>query len=301
MTTMIRTTNDSDLPMLVLLHNATHEPHFHETTVELERRSSQLADGIRGRIVAVDADDQPIGAVSYAVHDFDRPDRAWVDFAIHPDHVGDDTASDLTNALIDRVRPLNIASLWTSIREDYLPAWPTATELGFTEVHRTFGGGFFLGGPSREFAHDASSMRVQSLANAGEDGAKHARDLYAMVRGEKVVAMPTLPPANDELELQNALESASFVAFDGDTCIGLCIAEPSPLGAWLEVVAVHPGHRRKGVARSLVAATLTALREQDVDFLNTAGAGHDDAYLGLLRSLGAAIEPDWIAYERMIG
>lgn len=299
MTTTLRKATASDYSMLAVLYNATHEPHFHVTSEELASRDVQPSDGLRGRLVVAIAG-EPVGMASYAVQEFDRRDRVWVDLAIHPDRLRDDTARRLIDAVIEQSRHANATSLWAPIREDYLEAWPKLLSLEFEEVHRTFGGGFFLTDARDYSRHNSIPTQLRSLDQARDDDMKQAQQLYATVHADKMTAAPTITSASDQLNLEDVIAPASFLAIENGKCIGLCLAAPSPLGAWLSVIAVHPEHRRRGIARSLLAATLTVLREQQVAFLNTAGVRRDDAYLGLLRSLGATIEPDWISFERAL-
>lgn len=297
MMTTLRPAIASDYSTLAVLHNATHEPHFHVTSVELARRDAR--PGLRGRIVAL-VDGQPVGMASYALQDFDRGDRVWVDLALHPDHLHDDTARGLIDGVIEDSRRVSAASLWMPVREDYLGAWPDPSGLDFREVHRTFGGGFFLTGARDHSRTAAPAPQLRSLDQVSEADQTLAHKLYATVRADKVTAAPTITHAADQLDLDEVIAPACFLAFEDGACIGICLATPSSLGAWHSVIAVHPQQRRRGVGRSLLAATLTVLREQQVAFLNTAGVRSDDAYLELLRSLGATIEPDWISYERAI-
>jgi GNAT superfamily N-acetyltransferase len=299
MTTMVREVRTSDYKLLAALHNATHEPHFHVTTAELANRDAHPSDELRGRLVAI-IDAHAVGMATFGVQEFDRPDRVWLDLAIHPDHTRDDTAQRLVDAVIEHAQRANIASLWMPIREDYLDAWPDPLGLQFQEVHRTFGGGFFIAESPDVSQHSMIPLQLRSLAQAREVETASARALYGMVRTDKVTAEPTITAAAIELDLDDAIAASSFLAFDGDELVGMCIVERSSLGAWLSVIAVRPQQRRQGVARHVLAASLTALREQSIAFLNTAGVRSDEAYLGLVRSLGATIEPDWISYERVI-
>ncbi|SEJ70463.1 Acetyltransferase (GNAT) family protein [Deinococcus reticulitermitis] len=91
---------------------------------------------------------------------------------------------------------------------------------------------------------------------------------------------------------------AARLAWWGETLVGIALPERSGLGAWNAVLAVHPAHRRRGLASVLLAEVARSLQPGGVAFLNVAGSARDAAYLGVLRRLGASIEPDWIAWER---
>lgn len=303
--TIIRDPRTYDLPVMALLINATREPHFHVTASELQARMEHSSSGFaNGRLVIEDGD-MVIGVAFWSAQPFDRPDRHWITLAIHPDHVADDTALQLLAEVAKKSEEQGGTSLWLVAREDYLDSCPSMTNLGFTEVHRTFGGGFFLSDCSPIDAPVPGDARLTPLSEVLGDprSVTSVAALYEDVRHEKKVAPPTVTPAHPDLVLEDEdlLEAASFVAFDGaDAAIGLSLVERSSVGAWSSVLAVRADRRREGIGRALVCRSLHALHTAGVPFLNTAGVRTDQAFLGLLGSAGARIEPDWVSYERAL-
>ena len=197
------------------------------------------------------------------------------------------------------------------MREDYLPTWPDLPALGWREVHRTFGGGFHLNDwqantAALEAALTARRLRLTPAAPFRQD--PRLTDLYALTRHDKVTAPPTIDPAAESLPTENltdenlsdgdALWNAAWLAWHGETLVGLALPERSRLGAWNAVLVVHPEHRRQGLATALLARVVRSLQAGGLPFLNVAGSKRDAAYLGVLRRLGANIEPDWLAWER---
>lgn len=291
---------------MALLVNATQEPHFHVTASALAaQREAAAPDPRCGRIVADDRG-MLLGTAAWAVQPFDIPDRAWLSLAVHPDHLTDAVAPALVTEVESRVGASGITSLWLPVREDYLGSWPSVTNLDFAEVHRTFGGGFFLD-DYRPLQPDApGDVRITSLAEtAGDAGTMAAAQaLYGAVRPDKLTAPPTITAAAHELDLEDArvLARASFLALDEHrSAVGLVVAERSSLGAWCSAIGVRADRRRHGLGRALLVHSLNALHQGGIRYLNAAGVRSDVAFLRLLRSLGATIEPDWISFERSLG
>lgn len=292
----IRAARPADAFQLALLLNSVQEPHFHTTA---ERLARKLDTDPSGYVVSETARGLS-GVGTLWLPDF-HPSHAWVGLNLHPDHRADGTAAALLDWLREQARAAGRPRLWTSVRADYLSAQPDLAGLGFREVHRTFGGGFYLSawegnGRSRREALAAQGYRLTPAALFRED--PRLAELYALTRDEKVTAEPTIGPAADELTGEDALWEAAWLAWQGDALAGIALPERAGLGAWNAVLAVHPAHRRRGLASVLLAEVARSLQAEGVAFLNVAGSGRDAAYLGVLRRLGASIEPDWVAWER---
>lgn len=292
----VRVACPADAFQLAPLLSASQEPHFHTTAERLVRRleadPSGYAVGETARGLS--------GVGTLWLPDF-HATHAWVGLHLHPDHRADGTAAALLNHLALQARAAGRARLWASVREDYLLTWPDLPALGFREVHRTFGGGFHLADwkledRSRQEALTAQGYCLTPAAPFQED--VRLTELYALTRSEKVTAEPTIGPAEEAPTDEDALWDAARLAWQGETLVGIALPERSGLGAWNAVLAVHPEHRRRGLASVMLAEVARSLQAGGVAFLNVAGSARDAAYLGVLRRLGASIEPDWIAWER---
>lgn len=292
-TLSLRPARPSDAYILALLLNATGEPHFHVTAGELEAR---LKAGAPARWVVAEEGGQVVGLGTLSLPDF-HPTHAWVGLSLHPDHLTGGATPALLGALEELAHRAGRPRLWASVRQDYQPAHPDFGALGFREVHRTFGGGLFLDGP---LPARASALPAGSHLSAAAPlkGDPRLDELYALTRGDKICAPPTIPPAGDTLADDDSLWEAGYLAWQGEQLVGLGLPERSGLGAWQGVLIVHPEHRRRGLGTALLTSAARSLREMGLPFLNTAGVATDQAYLGTLRRAGAAIEPLWIAWER---
>ena len=293
MTPTIRRARPDDAFLLALLLNSTQEPHFHTTAAKLSQNIQQHPE----RLLVAEQAGQLIGSVSLSFPDV-HPQHVWLGFALHPDHREGGVAAEMFRQARSLAQGRPFA--WTSVRADYLSTEPDLSALGFREVHRTFGDGFSLDAPPTipQRLEDALERRgVTILPAAGLQDDPRLEALYATVKDDKVTAEPTIPAANEALHDQDSLWHAAFVALRGDEVLGLALPERSGLGAWNAALLVRQDARRQGIGTALQARVCAALRTQGVTFLNTAGVKTDAAYLGVLRRLGANIEPDWIAYE----
>jgi len=292
----LRPAQPADAFQAVLLRNGTQEPHFQGTAAKLAQTLTRQDHGY----VVAEQQGQLTGLGSLWFPDF-QPTHGWVNLHLHPDHREDGAAGALLDHLAAQTRAAGRSHLWTSVREDYLPGQPDLSGLGFREVHRTFGGGFHLkaweaGTSSLETRLAEEGYRLEPAAPWQGDPRLTA--LYALTRGDKVSTPPTIDPAADTLTDEDALWNAAWVAWHGEEVVGLSLPERSRLDAWNAVLIVHPEHRRRGLGSALLARTVRSLQAEGLGFLNVAGSARDRAYLGVLRRLGANIEPDWIAFEK---
>lgn len=298
--TIVRPPTDNDYHLLALLNNGTQEPHFHATAATMKRDGEAASTN---RIVA-EQGNLITGMATWFQPDFDRDDRIWTYLHLHPDHREDETAHVLLEAVSGAARKQGATLLWTTVREDYLGASADPVARGFREVHRTFGGGFFLNSPPQQ-PGDATEGRLREQGVTLHDlgtlvpkpgGDERIHDLYAAVCADKFTAEPTIPAADEHLPVE-ALWESGCVAIHGDEYVGLALPEPASLGSWNAVLLVRREFRRNGIGTALQKRVVAHLRRQGFGFLNVAGVKGDIAYLTALRRAGASIEPDWISYQ----
>ena len=291
----VRPARPEDASIIALLVNGANEPHFHTTSERIIEAFNQRPEG---RIVA-EKSGQVVGTLSLSFPDF-LPTHVWLGLSLHPDHRDHNTASALLQhaSMVAVVQRRTLA--WTSLRADYLSTAPDLSALGFREVHRTFGGGFYFDRQAASGIQVARQAVPEGITLTSATEWQHdprLNALYHAVRGDKVTAEPTISAASDTLDDPDSLWEAAFVALRGEEVLGLALPERSGLGAWNAILIVHPDVRRQGIGTALQARVCTVLEEHGLTFLNTAGVKADTAYLGILRRLGANIEPDWIAFE----
>lgn len=298
----IRQATADDTHVLALLLNGTQEPHFHTTAAQLAASIQREPE----RYLVAERNGHLMAGISLGFPEF-HPQHVWLGFSLHPDHRTPELAQTPLAQAAPAARAKGRQLAWTSVRADCLSAQPDLNALGFREVHRTFGGGFFLDAPpagieALETRLQQQDISIQPALTLRDD--PRLKELYSAVRGEKVTAEPTILAANEALHDPDSLWEAAFVAIrsgqvpgSSGEVLGLALPERSRLDAWNAVLLVCPEVRRRSIGTALQARVCATLHTQGFGFLNTAGVDTDAAYLGVLRRLSANIEPDGIAFE----
>ena len=110
--------------------------------------------------------------------------------------------------------------------------------------------------------------------------------------------VPKTGPAPARETIASFVEAGwSYVAEVGDEVVGYLLAQPiafveaTPLTVWVEEVAVHPDHRRRGVATALYRALGDAARAAGAKAVLTRLDRDDAAALALHRRVGFQVHP----------
>ena len=81
-------------------------------------------------------------------------------------------------------------------------------------------------------------------------------------------------------------------AFEGDTLIGVCVGTDDGRKGWLNRLAIHLGHRRKGVAKLLVKATEEALKKRGRQIIGILIEDWNEESLELFQNEGYVLHKD---------
>jgi len=88
-----------------------------------------------------------------------------------------------------------------------------------------------------------------------------------------------------------------LVAVEGDRIIGVVLGSHDGRKGWINRLAVHPHHRREGVAAALVTACDTAIRAEEISIVCALVETGNAASAALFRRLGYADDTP-VAYFR---
>lgn len=117
-------------------------------------------------------------------------------------------------------------------------------------------------------------------------------------------AFPDDPPHNDPssvLSAKLAVDDLVFVAVDGESIIGGCMAGYDGHRGWLYSVAVAEEHRRKGVGEALVSYAETELAKLGCIKVNLQIRSTNTQVIDFYESLGFVIEERVSMGKRMDG
>jgi ribosomal-protein-alanine N-acetyltransferase len=125
--------------------------------------------------------------------------------------------------------------------------------------------------------NDTISLRIATLGDASQLSQLHAR-CFSRFWDEASIGTFIADPA-----------CVVFIALvgDGDLCHGFLIARAASAEAEILTLAVDPAHRRQGLARALLAATIAKLRLAGITQLFLEVESGNAAAEGLYRGFGA--------------
>ena len=104
-------------------------------------------------------------------------------------------------------------------------------------------------------------------------------DAVRIARLSTTVQWPSLTDPEVVRRVCTAPGAAAYVAVEGDTLVGWAQAlGDGVLQAHLSFVAVHPAHRRRGIARLLVVATFQATRTKRMDLITDSADGFYESF-----------------------
>ena len=275
-----------DYPAVTRIYNAQNEPH-HQTT-EQELRSSyeraQERSFFRLLTAVQDGDVSAYGQFGERAGD-NPPGKYWAWFFVRPDRVGQGADTALHDAAVDILADRDPKSLWTCIREDFVPAASYLGERDYEEQFRSWGANLDLAGfdpaafqPYRsalaergielELGDIASELRTYAeLVSDPQRDAKLA-ELQAELEEDAPHHEPIIPKNHPTPQHPKVLLDSYVVAVDGDRYVGLASLTgqkdwPTVPGSGL--TGVRREYRGQGIGTALLAHTSTWAKEQGYD------------------------------------
>lgn len=312
MSITIRPLQPEDYPATTEIYNAQNEPDHHLSDEEL-RRSDALAKEQRFYdVLSVVLDGEVIarGQVGER-HDDDSSGKYWAWFFVREDHRGKGVDSALYDAARDLLADRDPRSLWTCIREDFVPAAAYLAERGYEEQFRSWGAHLDLA----RFDPRAFVRYRDALSEIGIGFRSYADLALDPGRDEKLAALqaeleedaphcePIIPKRHPTPQDPSTILDSFVVAVLGDEYVGMASltrAERSPRFAGSGLVGVRRAYRNQGIATALEAYTSAWAKERGYAEVNAGGAGVNAPMLRVIRRIGFDVEPAWITFAKFL-
>lgn len=146
---------------------------------------------------------------------------------------------------------------------------------------------------------DLAALPGYSLREAGPDDIPHVLALDALTAGDYPGGVAT---RHERLDAQTARALLEQGRLWGIWSSGLLVALTATVvredRVETEFTAVHPEHRRRGLATAVKAASVLALAQEGATLFGTGGADSNVASLAMNEAVGYRITETWHTYRR---
>jgi ribosomal protein S18 acetylase RimI-like enzyme len=116
-----------------------------------------------------------------------------------------------------------------------------------------------------------------------------------------LAGLPFRPHGRDSLgklhAFLNAHDDAGWCAAVDNHLIGAALVSDDGRKGWIERLAVHPDHRRAGLAKAIITACMNSLRERGVLVIGALIDEENEASRSLFESCGFVHHPDLCYYS----
>lgn len=128
-----------------------------------------------------------------------------------------------------------------------------------------------------------------------------SNDVVPLHRLWSLARLPFRPRGRDSWErlraFLNAPDDAGWCVTAGDHLIGAALIADDGRKGWIERLAVHPDHRRAGLAKAIIAACMNSLRERDLLVIGALIEQENEASRLLFESCGFVRHTDICYYS----
>lgn len=308
----IRPFQAEDYPAATRIYNAQNEPHHQITEQELRRSYERAQERSFVRLLTAVADDEVIatGEIGERIGD-NPPGKFWGWFHVREDHQGTGVDSALFDATLKLLAGRAAESIWTCIRQDFVPAAAYLEEREFQEQFRSWGASLNLD----SFESSAYLDNLERLAELGirlrtftDLSSDPARDkkiaaLQAELEEDAPHYEPIIPKRHPRPHDPETLTGSYVVAEHSGTYIGLAgltEQQRSPTDTGAGLVGVKRQYRGQGVGTALLAHTATWAKERGYEEVTGGGAGTNTAMLKTIARVGFDVEPAWITFAKFL-
>lgn len=308
----IRPLRPEDYPATTEIYNAQNEPHHQLTTDELRQADRRALARGSYHLLTGTSDGKVIARGQVGVRaDDDAPGKFWAWFFVHNDHVGRGADTAMYDAALELLADHEPKSLWTCIREDFVPRAAYLADKDYEEQFRSWGAhlelGSFDAGPFRHYADALIPLGIElvSYAQLDEDPDRNRKlaDLQAELEDDAPHNEPIIPK-NHPTPQDPATGLDSFVvAVHGAEYVGMASLTrqqhfPDVPGSGL--VGVRRAYRNQGIGTALVAHTSAWAKTQGFEEVNMGGGGANAPMLKVIRRLGFDVEPAWVTFAKFL-
>lgn len=312
MSLTIRPLKAEDYPATTEIYNAQNEPDHRLSDDQLRASDERLRQqGFHLLLSAVDNGELIGRGQISAWPDDEEPGKLWTWFFVREDRRGTGVDSAIFDAGLELLAGREHTSLWTCIREDFLPTFEYLRERGYEERFRSWGAHLDL----NDFDSRALATYRNALTECGvtlcayeELASDPSRDaklsaLQAELEEEAPHFEPIIPKRHPKPTDPGVLRGSHVVAVVNGEYAGMASLtgqEGSSTMAGSGLIGVKREYRDRGIATALLAHTSAWAKERGFAEMNAGGAGTNAAMLKVIRRVGFEVEPAWITLAKFL-
>ena len=303
-----------DYPAVVAIYNANF-PGFQESENEF-----RFGDNYRdekhhfARLVAEDSSGVIVGfgQSGHDTHSF-HPTHFEVDLFVAPEQQGKGYGKALFDHVLADLAPLQPTVLRTHTVEGTARALRFLTDRGFVEGMSyaeswldvdAFDPSRFAGAEERVLSQGIRLTTLAELGATDPDVRQRFYEFTQIIQADIPSPEPFTPLPYDvwakRFEHAGYLPEANFLAFDGDTFVGLSTLWVREADNHLQTGAtgIARSHRRRGIALALKLRALAFAKERGAPVIRTDNEVNNEGMLSINRALGFVRQPGWVGFVK---
>lgn len=308
----IRPLKAEDYPATTDIYNSQNEPHHQVSNDELQKADERAQQKTNYHLLTALNGDEVVGRGQAGERaGDDEPGKFWTWFFTHEDHRGTGIDSALFDEALNLLADRNPRSLWTCIREDFVPAAAYLTERNYEEQFRSWGANIDLQHvEASELApyRDAVMHRGIELCSYAELASDSDRDsklaaLHTELEEDAPHHEPIIPKHHPTPTSRKTLLDSYTVAVHNGRYVGIASLTNQPRFPTVPgtgLTGVTREYRNQGIGTALTAHTTAWAKAHGYTEVNAGGAGANTPMLKIIRRIGFDVEPAWITFARFL-
>lgn len=308
----IRPLQAEDYPEVTEIYNSQNEPHHHLTEEELRGSHARAEERSFHRVLSAAYDGEVIAMGQFGERAGDNPPgKFWAWFFVREDRVGTGVDTALFDAALEQLADREPKSVWTCIREDFVPAAAYLSERAYQEQFRSWGASLELADfVPHEFdgfkdALTRRSIVLRTYAELSDDPGRDAKlaALQAELEDDAPHCEPIIPKRHPAPGDPKTLLDSYVVAVHDGSYVGLASLTNQPrfpTVAGSGLTGVKREYRNQGIGTALLAHTSAWAKERGYEEVNGGGAGANAPMLKAIRRTGFEVEPAWVTFAKYL-